>query len=80
RLLGTDDPARRAAEKKGIEERLQAYDGQLNTLHKLYESESTVTEQERQMLKRIDDIASDVIPKLKKVLQLEAAGDAAATR
>ncbi|MFX6334802.1 hypothetical protein ABTF54_19255, partial [Acinetobacter baumannii] len=34
----------------------------------------------RQMLKRIDDIASDVIPKLKKVLQLEAAGDAAATR
>ncbi|MBW9336855.1 methyl-accepting chemotaxis protein [Herbaspirillum sp. RU 5E] len=81
RLLGTDDPARRAAEKKGIEDRLLAYDGQLKTLHKLYESDSTLTEQERQLLKRIDDIASDVIPKLKKVLQLvEAEGDAAATR
>jgi methyl-accepting chemotaxis protein len=66
--------------KKGIEDRLLAYDGQLKTLHKLYESDSTLTEQERQLLKRIDDIASDVIPKLKKVLQLEAEGDAAATR
>ncbi|MBG7618074.1 methyl-accepting chemotaxis protein [Herbaspirillum sp. AP02] len=80
RLITNDDPARKAAEKKGIEEKLDVYKSQIKTLRTLYESDPNVSDQERQMLKRIGEFANDAIPKVEKVARLGIEGDAAATK
>jgi methyl-accepting chemotaxis protein len=80
RLISSEDPARKAAEKKGIEEKLKVYVSEITNLNKLYSTDPAVSDSERQMLKRIDELSAAGIPLLEKTMQLGMGADAVATQ
>lgn len=80
RLISAEDPARKEAEKKGIEEKLKVYVSEITNLKKLYSTDPTLSDSERQMLKRIDELSATGIPLLEKTMQLGMGTDAVATR
>lgn len=80
RLISAEDPARKEVEKKGIEEKLKAYSSAINNLKQLYSTDPTVSEKEREMLKRIDGFSAAEIPLLEKTMLLAMGADVAAIK
>lgn len=80
RLIVSEDPERKAAEKKGIDIRIKEYRESMDQLRDLYKKDPSTTEKEREMLQQIDTLAAAAIPALEKTTALGMGTDMAATR
>jgi methyl-accepting chemotaxis protein len=79
RLVLSEDPEKKIAEKKGVEARLQEYGDSMGLLKKLYSTDTAVGDKERQMLIRIDEFAAKALPALQKAMQAGLEGTDSAT-
>ena len=80
RLVISDDPERKAAEKKGIEARVKEYGENMDKLKSLYSGDSGLGDKEREILQHVDDYAAAAIPMLEKTVQLGMTADLAAVK
>lgn len=80
RLIVSEDPERKAAEKKGIDTRIKEYRESIDQLRGLYKKDPSTTDKERDMLQQVDTLSAAAIPALEKTTQLGMEADVAATK